>query len=315
MHHQNHGDEHGQRQHAEIDEVLSFIGDGALRQNFLQLAGGHQAAGEGERAENHFHGEHGHHERRNIRRAQIKLRGAHQRDAQRAEGVAQRGSLRHRGHLHVAERNADDRAEHQGDGDPLVVHDAVMQQRAGDGQHHAHFAGPHAVPRGGGRAQPLQRQNEKDGGDQISDFDEGVGGDRVAHGFFGPLDLNMRSMRSVMMKPPTTLLVAATMAMTPRIKANWLLCSPARMMAPTTAMASSALVSDISGVCSSGETRRMTSKPMKAASMKTYKLVSRSSFMECSSWKGTGAKARVHFLCRRYDWLRSFGYPHRIASG
>src|ERR1700682_2405478 len=39
-------------------------------------------------------------------------------------------------------------------------------------------------------------------------------------------------------------------------------------MAPTTAMASSALVSDINGVCKSGETRRMTSKPMKPANMK-----------------------------------------------
>ena len=40
-------------------------------------------------------------------------------------------------------------------------------------------------------------------------------------------------------------------------------------MAPTTAMASRALVSDISGVWSKGETRRITSNPMKAASMKT----------------------------------------------
>ena len=38
----------------EVDEVLSFIDDGALRQDFLQLAGGHQAAGEGERADDYF---------------------------------------------------------------------------------------------------------------------------------------------------------------------------------------------------------------------------------------------------------------------
>ena len=47
------------------------------------------------------------------------------------------------------------------------------------------------------------------------------------------------------------------------------------MIAPTTAIASRALVSDISGVCSSGDTRRITSKPMNAASMKTYRLVIR----------------------------------------
>src|SRR6202023_4411272 len=112
----------------------------------------------------------------------------------------------------------------------------------------------------------LQRQNEENGGDEVGDLDEGF---RGHHDFFGPLALNMRSMRSVMRKPPTMLLVAATMAMVPRIAARLVLCSPARMMAPTTAMASRALVSDISGVWSKGETWRMTSNPMNAASMKT----------------------------------------------
>ena len=87
------------------------------------------------------------------------------------------------------------------------------------------------------------------------------------------------NMRSVIKNPPTMLLVAATIAIVPRIVEKLLLCSPARMIAPTTAMASSALVNDISGVCSSGETRRITSNPMNPASMNTYKLVSRSSFM------------------------------------
>src|SRR5579864_1858601 len=76
-------------------------------------------------------------------------------------------------------------------------------------------------------------------------------------------------MRSVMTNPPTTLLVAAMMAITPSTVANVLFRSPTRTIAPTTAIASSALVSDISGVCSKGETWRMTSKPMKAASMNT----------------------------------------------
>src|SRR5579859_4946308 len=98
------------------------------------------------------------------------------------------------------------------------------------------------------------------------------------YGLLGPLDLNMRNMRSVIRKPPTMLEVAATIAMVPRMAARLDLCSPARMMAPTTAMASRALVRDISGVCSSGETRRITSKPMNAASMNTYKLDKRSSF-------------------------------------
>ena len=73
--------------------------------------------------------------------------------------------------------------------------------------------------------------------------------------FCGRLDLNIFSMRSVIKKPPTTLLVAATMAMVPRTVDSVLLCSPTNKMAPTTAMASSAFVSDMSGVCSKGETR------------------------------------------------------------
>src|ERR1700751_40610 len=79
----------------------------------------------------------------------------------------------------------------------------------------------------------------------------------------------MRSMRSVMKNPPTTLLVAATMAITPSTVANVLFLSPTRTMAPTTAIASRALASDIRGVGSSGDTWRITSKPMNAASMKT----------------------------------------------
>src|ERR1700747_405505 len=55
------------------------------------------------------------------------------------------------------------------------------------------------------------------------------------------------------------------------------------MIAPTTAIASRALVSDISGVCSSGETRRITSNPMNAASIKTYKLANKSNFIGSGS--------------------------------
>src|SRR5438105_10904541 len=42
-------------------------------------------------------------------------------------------------------------------------------------------------------------------------------------------------------------------------------------MAPTTAIAEIALVSDMSGVCKSRETRRITSSPTNVASMKTNK--------------------------------------------
>ena len=39
---------------AEVDDVLALVGDRPLRQHFLQFARGHQAAGEGEGAENHL---------------------------------------------------------------------------------------------------------------------------------------------------------------------------------------------------------------------------------------------------------------------
>src|SRR5580692_10385665 len=106
---------------------------------------------------------------------------------------------------------------------------------------------------------------------------------RAATYLFGRLLLNILSMRSVIRNPPTTLLVAATMAIVPRTVANVLLRSPTITIAPTTAMASSALVSDISGVCSKGETWRMTSKPMKQASIKINSASIRFSFTMLSS--------------------------------
>ncbi len=98
------GDADRDGEEQEVDEVLTFICDGALRQDFLQFSGGHQAAGEGERAENYFHREDGHHEGRHVGRAQVKFGGADERDAEGAEGVAERGSLGHGGHVDHAER-------------------------------------------------------------------------------------------------------------------------------------------------------------------------------------------------------------------
>src|SRR3989442_18847 len=181
--------------------------------------------------------------------------------------MAERGSLRHCGHLDTAERDADACSQHQGDDDPLVFH-SVVQQRARNGQHHTDLAGPDSAPGSARRAHPFQRQNEERAGDQINDFNDVLISGEIGHGLVGRLLLNIFSMRSVIRNPPTTLLVAATTAITPSTAEKVLLCSPTSTMAPSTAMASSAFVSDISGVCSSGEIRRMTSKPINAASMK-----------------------------------------------
>ena len=45
-------DRQGAGEENKVDEVLAFVSQRALRQNFLQLAGGHQAPGYGEPSEN-----------------------------------------------------------------------------------------------------------------------------------------------------------------------------------------------------------------------------------------------------------------------
>src|SRR5271166_3140497 len=188
--------------------------------------------------------------------------------------MAERGSLGDGGHRDPPERNADDGAQHQGNRDHAVVMQARPHQGADDGEQHARFACPNAVARSGRRTHPLQREDEQYAGDEIQNFDEDLTsckfcGHYLATGLVaGRLDLNIFSMRSVMRKPPTILLVAATTATKPKAAESELLCSPTSTIAPTTAMASRALVSDISGVCRSGDTRRITSKPINPARTK-----------------------------------------------
>ena len=65
-------------------------------------------------------------------------------------------------------------AEHERDGDPVVVDDAVVQQGAGDGQDHANFAGADAALGRGRGTHPFQRQDEERAGDEIGDLDDGL---------------------------------------------------------------------------------------------------------------------------------------------
>src|SRR5436190_7146860 len=201
---------------------------------------------------------------------QIKLGRSHKRHAQRAKSVAECRPLWDCGHRHTSKRDTDDRAQHQRDRQQSVVDDAVVQQRAADRQQHARLARPDTVTSGSRRTHPLQREDEQHARDEIQNFnDDLVSREFWSHGLpAGRLALNIRRMRSVIRKPPTILLVAATTAMNPKVAASVLLCSPTRIIAPTTAIASRAFVSDINGVCSRGETRRITSNPMKPASTK-----------------------------------------------
>lgn len=60
--------------------------------------------------------------------------------------------------------------------------------------------------------------------------------------------LNIRSIRSVIMKPPTTLIEEAVTARTPRIVESPVFASPATTREPTNAMPEIAFVSAMSGV-------------------------------------------------------------------
>src|SRR4051794_33145380 len=94
---------------------------------------------------------------------------------------------------------------------------------------------------------------------------------------FAPRFLNIFSMRSVIRKPLTMFVTAAVMAMKPSTLLS-MSSSAARlttMIAPTTEIAEMAFVRDIRGVCSSGDTLRITSSPTKVANMKTKSAVSR----------------------------------------
>src|SRR5258708_25069633 len=81
-------------------------------------------------------------------------------------------------------------------------------------------------------------------------------------------------MRSVIRKPPVTLIMAEVTAAHPRTDAS-IACgpsclAPAMTNEPISEMPEIALVADISGVCSSGGTREINWYPRNAARAKTY---------------------------------------------
>src|SRR5579875_487442 len=189
---------------------------------------------------------------------------------QRAESMAHGGPLRNSGHMDHAERNADDDADQQGNQNPLEADEFGIEKGRDHSDRRADLADQHSATRGRGRTQPLQRQDEKGDRHNVREVSE-VLHSYLVHCFLRPLSLNIRSMRSVIRKPPTMLLNAAATAIAPKISESSDPGRAAMMMAATTTMASRALVKAIRGVCSSGETRRMTSNPRNPASTKTYR--------------------------------------------
>ena len=72
-----------------------------------------------------------------------------------------------------------------------------------------------------------------------------------------------------MRNPLTILVTEANSAMPPSRRISGGKSGPAMRIAPTTAIAEIAFVRDISGVCNSRDTRRITPSPMKVDNRKT----------------------------------------------
>ena len=89
---------------SQVHEVLAPVGDGALGQDLLELAEGHEAGREGQEAEDHLEGQGAHGEAVDpaVARPEEVLRRAHEGRGEGAEGVGERRPLGHRGHGHQA---------------------------------------------------------------------------------------------------------------------------------------------------------------------------------------------------------------------
>ena len=125
-----------------------------------------------------------HAESREVGHAHVIFGDADHRGGKRAERVAQRGPLRHGGHLHHAEGNADGRADDQRNDDPLVLRQLGIGERGDHRQGRGNFTDQHAAARRGRRAEPLDRQNEENRSDDVRRVDELLRESGV-HGFLG----------------------------------------------------------------------------------------------------------------------------------
>src|SRR5690606_36695862 len=200
---------------------------------------------------------------------------------QAAEGVRERGPLRHRGERDARERDAERGPDRERDDDPEVAGDLGVQQRPEHRRAHADHARQHAAARRLGPVQPAQRKDEERGREDVRDLRDLVGpahgpGSLLDRGDYGrrahcpgSLFLNIFSIRSVIRKPLTMFVIEAATAIVPRIVLAVVRCSPAMMIDATIAIAEIALVSDISGVCNSRATFWITWKPTKPASRNT----------------------------------------------
>jgi hypothetical protein len=161
-----------------VHHLLGREHDRPRRHQLLQLGEGDDAGGAGQEAQQHLGHQRPEHEavRRQGGRQFVVFGHADQADRECAEGVADRGALRDRGHRHqVGQRHADRGTQQHGDEDQVIGDHLVLQQGSDHGQSHADLPRPHAAARGLGAGHPHQREDEQRGGDQVSGLNERFG--------------------------------------------------------------------------------------------------------------------------------------------
>ncbi len=126
----------------------------------MQLAEGHEAARDCERAKHDLEaeGRHVDSRKRRLRAVQrvLVVLDADERRRQRAEGVRDGRSLGNGRHRHPdRNRGADRPAHHQSNDDPGETDNVVMQERANRGGQHSGSGQPHAVAGLIGSGQPF----------------------------------------------------------------------------------------------------------------------------------------------------------------
>src|SRR5205823_3979901 len=124
-----------------------------------------------------------------------------------------------------AERGPD----HQRRADPFEVDDLRREQRADDRRRHSGDAGRDAAPRRPRMIEPAQRQDEQDRREEVTELNQ-----MLVHLCFSR---NILSIRSVIRKPLTMLVIDAATATVPRIVVSVDSRSPAMRIEPTTAIA------------------------------------------------------------------------------
>src|SRR6185503_6170219 len=198
-----------------------------------------------------------------------------------AGAVEERDHLGHVGHGHATRGDgAHGRPQNERHEDQLVGQDLPVEERDDEREDHAHARGQVAPARRLRRREPPDAENAEDRSDEVGRADDGRRKGGKTHQALGPFFVNMRSMRSVTRKPPTTFTAPRKTAMNPTTLASVPSAAPSTSIAPTRTIPWIAFVPDMSGVWRMTGTLEMSSKPRKIASTKIVPSFRRESIMD-----------------------------------